>query len=236
MQEQQHTLHQYNEEIEDIKNSIIKMGSLVESQVKNAIKSLVKTNMKLASEVTNFDEKINKMEVEIDNKCTQIIVKRQPAAGDLRLIVTIMKIVTDLERIGDESKNIAEYTVKLIKKNEDTELYNELTDFGNKVRIILSNSLEAFTRMDLTQAINNMNKSTKIDDEFNKISRILITYMMEDSKNIKNILRVTWCARALDRIGSHANNLNQYIVYLIKGDDVRHISNKKITKRYINKK
>ncbi|NYT27728.1 phosphate signaling complex protein PhoU [Candidatus Thiodubiliella endoseptemdiera] len=223
METQQHISQQYNQELEGVKSKVLNMGGLVEDQVEKAINALIEQNNELAKEVAESDYKINKIEVEIDENCAQLIAKRQPAAGDLRLIIAIIKLITDLERIGDEAEKIGRYTQKLTAMKDDINMYAELSGLGNKVVTILRDALDAFARMDVKQAIKIAETDKQIDEEFNRISRILVTHMMENSRNIKTMLHVIWCARALERIGDHSQNICEYVVYLVKGQDIRHI-------------
>ena len=218
----QHISQQYNKELESVKSKVLKMGGLVEAQVENAISALIEQNDELAKKVAESDYKINKIEVEIDENCAQLIAKRQPAAGDLRLIIAIIKVITDLERIGDEAEKIGRHVQKLVSLEGDIAMNAELSSLGDKVITVLRDALDAFARMDVEQAAKVVETDKQIDKEFDRISRVLVTHMMEDPRNIKNMLHVTWCARALERIGDHSQNICEYVIYLVKGQDVRH--------------
>ena len=218
----QHISQQYNKELESVKSKVLKMGGLVEAQVENAISALIEQNDELAKKVAESDYKINKIEVEIDENCAQLIAKRQPAAGDLRLIIAIIKVITDLERIGDEAEKIGRHVQKLVSLEGDIAMNAELSSLGDKVITVLRYALDAFARMDVEQAARVVETDKQIDKEFDRISRVLVTHMMEDPRNIKNMLHVTWCARALERIGDHSQNICEYVIYLVKGQDVRH--------------
>ncbi|CAC9959775.1 Phosphate transport system regulatory protein PhoU [uncultured Gammaproteobacteria bacterium] len=222
METQQHISQQYNKELESVKSKVLNMGGMVESQVKNAVSALIEQNDELAKKVAESDYKINKIEIEIDENCAQLIAKRQPAAGDLRLIIAIIKVITDLERIGDEAEKIGRHVQKLVSTKDDTGMHAELANLGEKVIAILHDALDALARMDIEQAAKVVETDKQIDEEFNRVSRVLVTHMMEDPRNIKNMLHVTWCARALERIGDHSQNICEYVIYLVKGQDVRH--------------
>lgn len=222
METQQHISQRYNEELESVKSKVLNMGGMVEAQVVSAVSALIEQNDELAKQVAESDYKINKIEVEIDENCAQLIAKRQPAAGDLRLIIAIIKVITDLERIGDEAEKIGRHVQKLVSLEGDIGMYAELSSLGSKVIDILHDALDAFARMDIEQAAKVVETDKQIDKEFNRVSRILVTHMMEDPRNIKNMLHVTWCARALERIGDHSQNICEYVIYLVKGQDVRH--------------
>jgi phosphate transport system protein len=166
------------------------------------------------------------MELEIDEYCTQVLARRQPAASDLRLIVSILKSITDLERMGDESVKFGRNAIKLAKGNfaeeEGSRPLVELKHLGKHVSETLNKALRAYAEMDVEAALDIIKNDNIVDEEFDNISRLLVTKMMENPREIKNALRVTWCARALERIGDHTTNLCEYIVYLVEGKDVRH--------------
>ena len=228
----QHISKRYNEELEDIRNKVLKMGGLVEIQADNAVKALLENDHELAKEVAAGDDVINQMEVDIDEECTNVIARRQPTASDLRLVVAVVKVITDLERIGDEAEKIARYSKKLAKKPKATVMHAELSHMSNLVLSILHDSLDAFARLDDEEAMNILSRDSKVNKELENVSRLLITFMMEDPRHIKNALRVAWCARSLERIGDHAQNICEYVIYLVKGKDVRHTSLKDIRSKY----
>jgi len=228
----QHISQRYNQELEALRNRVLKMGGLVEAQATSALKSLLERDDELAELVASSDYAVNKMEVDIDEECAQIIARRQPTAGDLRLILAVVKMLTDLERIGDEAAKIGQYGVKLAKKDTVIEMHAELSHLGGLVIQMLHESLDCFARMDAEQAMNIVGYEKKINQEFNSLSRLLITHMMEDPRNVKSVLRVTWCARSLERIGDHAQNICEYVIYLSKGKDVRHANIDDIRTKY----
>lgn len=232
MQIGEHISQRYNSELEDIRSNVLKMGGLVESQAENAVTALLERKGKLAKEVASADYQINKMEVDIDEACTQVIARRQPTASDLRLIITVIKVITDLERIGDEVKKIATYSIKLAKKPTVIGMHAELSHLGSLVLSMLHDAMDSFARQDTELALEIIGKGQKINREFDNLSRLLITHMMEDPRNIKHVLRVTWCARSLERIGEHARNISEYIVFLVKGKDIRHTSLEEIIEEY----
>lgn len=225
----QHISHQYDQELEDVKNKVLQMGGLVENQLGNALKALMEQDSDLAEEVAYSDYQVNDMEVTIDEECAQIIARRQPAASDLRLILTIIKAITDLERIGDEAEKIARYAVKTTANNIGSgRTHASLRNLSEHVKIMLREALDAFARMDVEQAMRVATSDKRIDSEFDNLSRLLLTRMMEDPRNIPHCMNVTWCARSLERIGDHSKNLCEYVVYLVKGKDVRHTSLEKV--------
>lgn len=220
----QHISKRFNQELEDARSQVMQMGGLVESQVKNGLQALLNADLDLAKNVVSNDAKVNALEVEIDENCTQILARRQPAASDLRLMVSIIKTITDLERIGDEAIKLGKNALKLADDGKTARQFVELRHLGEHVSNTLNKALNAYARMDVDSAIEIIQNDQVIDQEFDNISRLLITQMMEDPREIKNALRITWCARALERIGDHTKNICEYIVYLVKGKDVRHTS------------
>ena len=228
----QHISQRYNAELEDIRNKVLKMGGLVESQTEKAVKALLENDHDLAKEVASSDQIINSMEVEIDDDCTRVIARRQPTASDLRLVIAVVKVITDLERIGDEAEKIARYSKELAKKSNAVVMHAELTHMSNLVLSILHDSLDAFARLDDDEAVKILGRDSQVNKELENVSRLLITFMMEDPRHIKNALRVAWCARSLERIGDHAQNICEYVIYLVKGKDVRHTSLEHIRSKY----
>lgn len=224
----QHISHRFNEELEDIRSQVMAMGGLVEKQVDNGIKALVKSDSERGEAVAASDYEVNAMEVAIDERCTQILARRQPAASDLRLVVTVIKTITDLERIGDEAEKLGHLAVILSDRNASSQKFAELRHLGKHVKTMLNESLDAFARMDVQSALQTIKSDELINEEFDSIMRQLITRMMEDPREIKNALRVSWAARALERIGDHAMNICEYVVYLVEGKDIRHTSIEKM--------
>lgn len=218
----QHTSHQYNQELDDARSKLMTMGGLVETQVTSAIKALLERDSELGEKVAYSDYEINSMEVAIDEQCAEIIARRQPAASDLRLLITIIKVITDLERIGDEAEKVGRYAVETTESVTSGELHQSLRHLGDHVKTMLHDTLDALARLDVKQAMQVVTNDQQVDAEFEAISRQLITRMLEDPRNIKDSLNVTWCARSLERIGDHCKNICEYVIYLVKGKDVRH--------------
>jgi len=221
-----HISRRFNEELEQLRTLVMKMGALVEQQVNDGLSAVLNADSKLAVKVIERDHEVNTMELEIDEYCTQVLARRQPAASDLRLIVSILKSITDLERMGDESVKFGRNAIKLAKGNfaeeEGSRPLVELKHLGKHVSETLNKALRAYAEMDVEAALDIIKNDNIVDEEFDNISRLLVTKMMENPREIKNALRVTWCARALERIGDHTTNLCEYIVYLVEGKDVRH--------------
>ncbi|MBU0654194.1 MAG: phosphate signaling complex protein PhoU [Gammaproteobacteria bacterium] len=224
----QHTSQQYNHELEEARSKLMAMGGLVEAQVSNAIKALLERDSTLGEKVAYSDHEINAMEVFLDEHCAEIIARRQPAASDLRLLITIIKVITDLERIGDEAEKIGRYAVEMGESSTSNELHHSLRHLSQHVKIMLHDTLDSLARMDVKQSMQVVDNDRQVDAEFDSISRQLITHMMEDPRNIKDSLNVTWCARSMERIGDHCKNICEYVIYLVKGKDVRHTNLEKV--------
>lgn len=223
----QHISRRYNEELEGLRSMVMEMGGLVEKQVKSGIRALRKTDVELAQAVATGDHAVNSLEVDIDERVTQIVARRQPAASDLRLVMAIIKTITDLERIGDEAESLGRYALQLADTKTKPSQFVELKHLGNHVKQMLTNALDAFARLDANAALETIYSDEEIDDEFDSINRQLITKMMEDPREVKNALRVQWAARSLERMGDHAKNICEYVVFLVKGKDVRHTVKKR---------
>ena len=220
----QHISHQFDEDLESLRSKVLNMGGMVEKQVQNALLALTRADSSLAEDVAISDYRINSMEVAIDEECTQVIARRQPAASDLRLVVTIYKIITDLERIGDEAEKIGRHAVKLAAIERTPAYFSEIKHLGDQVCKMLHESLDALARMDIDNAFVIAQGDRAINDEYDALTRQLITHMMEDPRTIKRSLRVMWCARSLERIGDHAKNICEYVIYTVAGKDIRHTS------------
>ena len=169
------------------------------------------------------DAAINAMEIKIDEECNRILVRRQPAASDLRLVLTIIKTVNDLERIGDESAKVAKLAIELTEQGESSKGYIEIRHIGERVRKMVYTALDAFARYDLDAALQVAREDVSVDVEYSTAMREMITYMIEDPRSITRVLNVKWARRSIGRIGDHAKNIAEHVVYLVKGTDVRHI-------------
>jgi phosphate transport system protein len=230
-----HISRQYNTELEEIRSRVLQMGGLVEQQIEQAMVALVKGDVALGEAVIMDDTKVNKLEVTIDEECNQIIARRQPAASDLRLVVAVIKTITDLERIGDEAEKIARMAVRLAGEERPKNNYAEIQVLGQHVRQMVHDALDAFARVDVEAALRTAREDRKIDSKYEGAIRQLITFMMEDPRTISRVLNVIWAARALERIGDHARNICEYIIYFVKGRDVRHTSLEQIEKEILGR-
>ncbi len=219
-----HISQQFNTELDTVRNQVMTMGGLVENHVMSACTALVNGDVALAERVVDEDFKVNALEVAIDEQCTNIIARRQPTAGDLRLVMMVVKTITDLERIGDEAEKVAKMALELSTDEDVSEQYVEIRHLGDHVSKMLHDALDAFARTDVEAAIKAAAEDEKIDQEYEAITRQLITRMMENPRTIQRGLNVLWAARALERIGDHAKNISEYVIYLVKGKDVRHVT------------
>lgn len=217
-----HISKAFDKDLENIRTRVLEMGGLVEQQLINALKALIDSDAELAQSVLEEEYRVNSMEVSIDENCVQILAKRQPAAGDLRLVTAINKCTTDLERIGDEAQKIAKMAIDLAGKQGPRSYYIGISSMGNHVRHMLRAALDAFARMDSRAALATANQEPESDDQYAALVRQMITYMIEDPRSITSVLDAIWCARALERIGDHARNICEYVIYLVEGKDVRH--------------
>ncbi len=221
----EHTYKQYDAELEAVRAKVLQMGGLVEQQIVNALDSLVSVNPKLAQEVMEVDQQVNALEIQVDEDCSHIIARRQPAASDLRLIMMIVKTITDLERIGDEATKIARVTQKIYESDRMYKpRFNEIKTMVTLVREMLRTSLDAFARLDVTRTVEVARQDEQVDEQFRAAMRQLITFMLEDPRTISISLEVLFVAKAIERIGDHAKNIAEYVVYMVKGKDVRHTS------------
>jgi phosphate transport system protein len=200
------------------------MGGLVEEQLQQAVRALVEADSNLGEQVARRDVEVNALEVSIDEDCSRILATRSPAASDLRLIVAIIKTITDLERIGDEAEKIGYIASRLATMERPTDRYREIKHMGRLVQDLVHGALDAFARADSDAAIKIARGDKVVDEEYEAIQRQCITFMMEDPRTIRRALDVLWVTRALERIGDHAKNICEYVVYMAHGKDIRHLS------------
>jgi phosphate transport system protein len=217
-----HIMKQFDEELEEIRTQLMEMGGKVEQQLKNAIKAVIKADSSLAEEVIRDERLVDEMEVDIDEACILIIARRQPAASDLRFVMMVTKAVNDLERIGDEAKKIANHAIILSEQDSLSQGYKEVRHLGSSVSAMLANALDAFARFDVKAAMSTLEEDAQIDLDYKTALRELVTYMMEDPRSISRAINILWVVRSLERIGDHAKNLCEQIVYVVKGKDIRH--------------
>lgn len=220
-----HLSSQFDADLNAVSSKVLEMGGLVESQIINAMQALNTFDVEIADQVILAEQRLNTMEVEIDEECSNIIARRQPAARDLRLLMAISKTITNLERAGDEAEKIAK---RMKRINEDGMGRNvniaEIKLSGEMAVSILRRALDAFARLDTVAAAQIVRDDKAIDEEFRAFVRKLVTYMMEDPRMISAGLDYLFIAKAVERIGDHAKNIAEFIIYIVKGTDVRHVS------------
>ncbi|HEY9035393.1 MAG TPA: phosphate signaling complex protein PhoU [Pseudomonadales bacterium] len=234
MEKDAHTHHisqQFNDELERVRSHLLEMGGMVESQVSDAVHSLIEADSARAEAVRANDKRINSMELSIDEECIRILARRQPAASDLRLVIAVTKGITDLERIGDEARKIAEQAIQLSEGGQAPKGYVEVRHIGQLVVRMLHEALDAFARLDVNLALSVIEQDKRVDIEYASAMRELVTVMMEDPRSISRVLNIMWSLRSLERVGDHARNLAEYVIYLVKGEDVRHLGFQEMSSR-----
>lgn len=219
----EHLSKQYDADLDTLRSRVLEMGGLVEAQILAAIEAFSSGDRELIDRVIDNELRVNGYEVSIDNDCSHIIVRRQPAATDLRLIMAISKTVTDLERIGDEAEKIARMSRQIHERGRPQgQRFAQIRHVGSIAVQMLRQALDAFARLDTAQAAQVVREDVTIDNEFRSIVRQLITFMMEDPRTISTALEIVWIAKAIERIGDHAKNMAESVIYIVKGTDVRH--------------
>jgi phosphate transport system protein len=219
-----HTSRRFNEDLERVRTKVLAMGGFVEEQLSHALTALVEGDSALGKSVASQDYKVNGMEVSIDEECSRILATRAPAAGDLRMVVATIKTITDLERIGDECERIGNIAARLANTERPEDRYREVKHLGRTVQLMVHNMLDACARLDSTLALKTARNDRVVDEEYESIQRQCITFMMEDPRAIRRALEVMWVVRSLERIGDHAKNICEYIIYMVHGKDIRHTS------------
>jgi len=229
----EHTSKQFDAELESVRSRVLQMGGLVEEQIIRAMEALEAGDMPAIDKVIADDHRVNAMEVELDELCSHIIARRQPAAVDLRLLITVIKTITDLERIGDEAEKIGRMA-KLVHTAERQHMPRlDLSHIADRALAMLRQSLDAFARLDVGEAMRVVKLDSEVDDAFRAIMRQLITFMMEDPRTITRCLEILFVAKAIERIGDHAKNMAEYVIYMVKGRDVRHTSIEEVEKEIL---
>jgi len=224
-----HISSQFDSELTSISSQVLEMGGLVETQIQKAIFALSQLNLDAANEVSATESQVNAMELDIDRHLSSIIARRHPAASDLRLLMAISKTTANLERVGDEAEKMARMVRSIIESGAPRNLPSiELRYAANLASGLLNKALDAFARLDVNAAVAILKEDDLIDQEFDNFVRVLVTYMMEDPRMISPSLDLLFLAKAIERIGDHAKNIAEFIIYVVKGEDVRHTSMEKI--------
>jgi phosphate transport system protein len=217
-----HISRRFNEDLESVRTRVLAMGGLVEELLGKAITALIEGDSSLGESLAADDLKVNGMEVAIDEECSRILATRSPAAGDLRLIVAVIKTITDLERIGDEGEKIGNIASRLAVMERPENKYREVKHMSRLVVEMVHDALDAFARMDSQAALKVARRDRMVDEEYEAIHRQCITFMMEDPRNIRRTLDVMWIVRSLERVGDHAKNICEYVIFMVHGKDIRH--------------
>jgi phosphate transport system protein len=217
-----HISEQYDAELDAVRNLLMEMGGLVEQQLHDAAKALIDQDEELAGRVRENDARVNQLEIDIDERCIHIIARRQPAARDLRTLISVMKASTDIERIGDEARRVAKMAQGVADMEYPADQYDDFRRLAALAEEIVTHSLDAFARLDPDAAVKVIESDEEIDQSYHAIVRERGSNMRQDTAGIDRAMNVIWAARALERIGDHAKNISEYVVYLVKGKDVRH--------------
>lgn len=224
----QHISHQFNADLEHLRTQFLEMGGLVEEQVTDAVRAIETADGALAEKVLRTEDEIDRREVELDRECTLVLARRQPAASDLRLVLMVTRATRDLERMGDEGNKIAKMAIALNEDGASPRGYVELRHIASGVLKLVNLSLDAFARFDVDTAKVVVRDDSLVDQEYRSAIRELITYMMEDPRSISRVMNIMWALRALERIGDHARNIAEHVIYLVHGTDVRHMPFKEL--------
>lgn len=231
LQLDKHISHQFASDLEDLKSKLLELGGVVEQQIIDAVSCIEFPNPDLAEKVLEAENDVDIREVELDERCTTVLACRQPAASDLRLVLSVTKITRDLERMGDEAHKIAKMALALDEKGAAPGGYDEVRHMGTLVQEMVNTVLDAFARFDADKALLVAKADKKVDREYKSAMRELVTYMMEDPRAIGRSMNILWTLRALERIGDHARNIAEHLIYLVKGLDVRHASVKEMERQ-----
>jgi phosphate transport system protein len=228
-----HISSRYNADLERLRSSVLEMGGLVQRQLTQAIGGITEPDARVMVRVAQEELRVNQLERSIDEDCSRILATRGPTASDLRLIITILKTITDLERIGDEGEKVAAIAARLALRERPNNRYRELRNLGEVVTGMVHDTLDAFARFDTKLALLVLRRDRTVDEEYESIHRQNITFMMEDPRSIRRALDVMWVVRSLERIGDHAKNICEYLIYLVLGKDVRHTKIEEIEKELL---
>jgi phosphate transport system protein len=226
-----HISQQFDSDLEALKSQVLEMGGVVEQQVIDAVKALETADDKIARHVIEVEDDVDMREVDLDEACTMVLACRQPAASDLRMVLTVTKMIRDLERMGDEAQKIAKMAIELSESGAAPGGYDEVRHMGSLVQKMVNSVLDAFARFDVNKALEVAKADKQVDREYKTAMREIVTYMMEDPRSISRVMNILWALRSLERIGDHTRNIAEHIIFLVKGLDVRHTSVSEIEKR-----
>ena len=226
-----HTSKNFDLELESLRTRVLEMGGMAEQQVLKSIEGLYSGNLPLLETVIRDDDRINQMEIDIDALCNQVIAKRQPTAIDLRMVVSVLKAISDIERVGDKARKIARLGISLANQTSGGALNVELSHMAETALKMLRLALDGFARLDVSLVTEAMRLDNQVNAEYQSVARQLITYMMEDPRTITRSLDIMSIAKAIERIGDHATNIAEYVIYMVKGLNVRHASAAEIEAR-----
>jgi phosphate transport system protein len=224
MQPAAHTSKDFDAELENIRSRVLEMGGIAEYQIRYAVEALRRGDVALVNRVIQDELKVNQLEREIDEACTQVVARRAPAAGDLRFLMMVYKTITDLERIGDEAKKIALVARGLRLNERVSPGFPELRVVASMVIDMLRRTLDSLARHEAQGAPEVVRLDEEVDEHFSALLRRLLTYMIEDPRTISRAIDLVFVAKALERVGDHAKNISEYVIYMIHGKDVRHVS------------
>lgn len=217
-----HISEQFDEELQSARKLMMEMGGLLEQQLKNAHEALLGQNAEKAHSVIEVEKQVNALEKELDDQCIQIIARRQPAASDLRMMIAVLRATTDLERIGDEAKRIAKLSLQIGVAEFPDDRFADIDALMDRVQVMVARSLDAFARSDVDNALATIELDVEVDRQYRAVVERLLREMREKPQTLELWMNMTWVTRALERIGDHAKNISEYVVYLARGEDVRH--------------
>lgn len=220
-----HISEQFDEELQSARTLMMEMGGLLEQQLKNAHEALLGQNAEKALSVIEVEKQVNALEKELDDQCIQIIARRQPAASDLRMMIAVLRATTDLERIGDEAKRIAKLALQSTVHPWPDDRFADIDSLMDRVQVMVARSLDAFARSDVDNAIATIELDAEVDRQYRAVMERLLQEMRDKPESLELWMNMTWVTRALERIGDHAKNISEYVVYLARGEDVRHTRN-----------
>jgi phosphate transport system protein len=219
-----HISQQFDSDLEALKSQVLKMGGVVEQQVIDSVKAIENADSELAEKVIRIEDDVDNRELALDESCMQVLACRQPAASDLRLVLTVTKMTRDLERMGDEAQKIAKMAISLNEFGSAPRGYEEVRHMGKQVQDMVNSVLDAFARLDVDKALEVARADKQVDREYKSAMREIVTYMMEDPRSITRSMNIIWALRSLERIGDHVGNIADHIIFLVKGLDLRHTS------------